>query len=336
MSMRGKFWVGLASASAGVLFLPPAVSAADAAWAVKAAPYRVVVRSKAVPSDAETGTEIQVPDLGATGVKGGDFALVDAAGAPVPAAVVWQGEGQDTLLLASGMQAGQDYYLYIGGPRGATWTPKTSLLFETRGLAPGHAPFTSSGSIQDSWKTAPHPGREVRARDFFGQQFVRRGKQFPFAFHRVPRAAGGRAGTLHEQLRRLVRAARRAAVRRMRRATIRSTDQQSGGASKEAAGFERPDPRGLLSGQDRRRPAGDDVWGGFMNGRPGTIPADSRGCIPARATVVRCEDVRGRPVPAMRTSPLLRTWGSAAASFTRLHCRLLPTALKDAPVEWRL
>ena len=258
MSMRRhvQIFLTLAWAAAGTLYLRPGAEAADAPWAVKAAPYRVVVRLETPPTDAEVGTEIQVPDLGvAAGAKGGDYAMADSTGAPVPVAVVWQGEGQDTLLLANGLQSGQDYYLYIGGPRGATWTPKTSLLFETRSLTGGHSAFTSSGMIEDAWKNAPTLGAKFTNEIFSANNPFGEGTNFlsHYIGYLVPQ--GGGAGGLHQQFGRLVRAARRTAVRRL--AGQSSGDRPAkGGASEKAAGVDRPNPRGLLSGQDRRRPAG--------------------------------------------------------------------------------
>ena len=60
-------------------------------------------RPRAAPT-RKPGTEIQVPDLGVpgSGKAAGDYTLTDTAGTPVPVAVVWQGEGQDALLLAAG------------------------------------------------------------------------------------------------------------------------------------------------------------------------------------------------------------------------------------------
>ena len=246
------------------------MQAADAPWAVKAAPYRVLIRVKASPADADTGTEIQVPDLGVVGTaKGGDYALTDAAGTPVPVAAVWQGQGQDTLLLASGLQEGQDYYLYIGGPRGLTWTPKTSLLFETRSLPNGHTAFTSSAGIQDSWKIAPSLGAKFVPEIFSGNNPFGEGSNFlsHFIGYLAPQGGGQELYTTSSD------------------ASFVLLDGQpfveapgnhpghgfaKGRAAKEVAGFEGADPGGLLpiekrrgrpgnvAGMDRRRQAGDD------------------------------------------------------------------------------
>ena len=70
-----------------------------------------------------------------------------------------------------------------------------------------------------------------------------------------------------------------------------------------------------------------------MKAGRGRSPADSW-LHPGTSELVRCEDVRGRPVPAMHAS--YASYVGVGGSFLyELHCRLLPTDLKDASVEWR-
>ena len=137
----------LPAASAGAQTPPP--------WAVKDAALRAEVRLAAAPYDAETGTEIVVPDLGPFQSGAGGFALLDAAGKPVPLAVAWQGEGRDTLLLARDLQPAQTYSLYLGGTRGPAWNPKKSLLLETRRIGGAHGENPGSlPAIQAAWNGA--------------------------------------------------------------------------------------------------------------------------------------------------------------------------------------
>ena len=139
-------------ATACGLLLPLMSAQAQVPWAVKDARIRAELQLKEAPSDLETGTEIAVTDFGLTKPGTGAYSLMDAAGKPVPVSVVWQGQGKHALLLARDLQPAQTYYLYIGGTRGPTWNPKTSLLLETRraGGARGET-FGSAGALQAAW-----------------------------------------------------------------------------------------------------------------------------------------------------------------------------------------
>ena len=109
--------------------------AADPTWTFPDAPFRATVKAKAAPESPEAGVLIELPELGQTMPNAADVLLTDAKGAPLPCARVWRGEGLKVLLLAQTLPAGQDAYVYFGGnrPRRDTgWTPKTSLLLETR------------------------------------------------------------------------------------------------------------------------------------------------------------------------------------------------------------
>ena len=140
-------------------------AAADTPWIVKNAPIRAIITLKEAPQDADSGAEITVPDFGLVEQGGGDYTLTDSAGQPVPVSAVWQGEGRDAILLARGLGSGQTYYLYIGGPAGATWSPKTSLFLETRrSNASRGESFTSAGALQSAWGGA--------ARQTQGAEFV--------------------------------------------------------------------------------------------------------------------------------------------------------------------
>ncbi len=132
-------------------------------WAMRDAPVRAVVKLKEAPKDPDAGVEIVVPDFGLVRPRGGNYMLTDTAGKPVPLAVVWQGEGRDTLLLARGLQAGQSYDLYIGGSLVTAWTPKTSLLWETRGYpATRREAYTSLGALEAAWDGAAAQSQGAR------------------------------------------------------------------------------------------------------------------------------------------------------------------------------
>ena len=152
-------WRKVRVLAAGAMLLgAAAVARAQAPWTVKDAPVRVGVQLKEAPANPETGTEIAVPDLGLTRAVSGGYTLTDAAGQPVPVAVVWQGEGRDTLLLARDLQPGQPYSLYIGGARGPGWFPKTSLLLETRRWSGTRGETMGSlAALQAAWNGAAAP-----------------------------------------------------------------------------------------------------------------------------------------------------------------------------------
>jgi tetratricopeptide (TPR) repeat protein len=130
--------------------------AADAPWLVKDAPYRAVVTLIDAPKVPDCGVAIQLPEFGQTRPDLDDVLLVDAAGRMQPLASVWRGEGQTALLLARTLNPGETYSLYFGGGSIRStekWTPKLSLLMETRRL-PANAKFDSWPDMQKTWTEA--------------------------------------------------------------------------------------------------------------------------------------------------------------------------------------
>ncbi len=322
----------LAVAAGGWPLRPAAQAADDPAWAVKGAPYRMVVRQKMPPENPETGTEIVVPDLGvAGGAKGGDYAMVDAAGIPVPVVAVWQGEGQDALLLASGMQAGQDYYLYVGGPRGATWTPKTSLLFETRSLSGGHTAFTSASAIQDSWKTAPTQGAKFVPEIFSANNPFGEATNFlsHFIGYLAPQGGGQELYTSSSDAS-FVLLDGQPFVEYPGNHPV--TSSMKAVKTKRLPASTVPVRVDYYQAKTADGPPGMAL-GLIRDGKPETIPANSW-LHPGTSTIERCEDVRGSPVPAMHIA-YESYLGVGGGFLYEVQCRLLKTNAKDAPVEWR-
>jgi len=133
------------------------VHAADP-WAVPDAPFRAVVRAtKDAPSTPENGYGIELPELGQTMPSMADIVLADAKGQLLPLAKVWRGEGQKVLLLAQTLLPGQEYYVYYGGNRQrrqVPWTPKVSLVLETRRLSTKGGKFEDWPSLESAWKKA--------------------------------------------------------------------------------------------------------------------------------------------------------------------------------------
>ncbi len=131
--------------------------AADIPWAFPDAPFRAVVRAgKEAPSSPDSGYLISLPELGQTTASMADIVLADAKGQPQNLAKAWRGEGQKVFLLAQTLAAGQDYFVYFGGNRARRqmpWTPKISLLMETRRL-PAGTKLDDLQDLESAWKKA--------------------------------------------------------------------------------------------------------------------------------------------------------------------------------------
>ena len=257
--------------------------------------------------------------------------MVDASGNPVPVAVVWQAEGHDTLLLASGMQPGQDYSLYIGGPRGATWTPKISLLFETRSLPAGHGPFTSVGAMEDAWRLAPTLGAKFVREIFSANNPFGEGANFlsHFTGYLAPQGGGQDIYTSSSDASFVLLDGQPfvdwpgnhpvtpslKALKTKKLPAITAPLRVDYYQAKTADG-----PPGMALGEVR-------------NGQPENLPADA--WLHAGTSVVeRGDSVRGGSVPAMRI--VYESYDGIGGSFLyEVKCTLLKTDAKNAPVEWR-
>ena len=153
--MNGPRTIGRLVLAGCLLTAAASARAQTPVWAVKDAPVRAVLKLADTPSNPDAGAMVELPDLGLVKPNGGDYALTDADGKPVPVAAVYRAPGQDTLLLARDLRAGQNYYLYVGGARGASWSPKTSLLMETRrSSGPHDGWFASFGTLQSAWNSS--------------------------------------------------------------------------------------------------------------------------------------------------------------------------------------
>jgi TolA-binding protein len=132
------------------------LSAADTSWLVADAPFRAALRLKEAPKIADAGILIDLPEFGQTRTDLGDVILVDDKGIVQPLAKIWHGEGGRVLLLAQTLDPEKSYGVYFGGNAVRTspgWTPKTSLLMETRRLPEG-AKIDSWTAMQKTWKSA--------------------------------------------------------------------------------------------------------------------------------------------------------------------------------------
>ena len=302
------------------------------AWTVSAAMYRAVVRPRSAPTDPEAGTEIVVPGLDVTsGGKAGHYALTDAEGVAVPVAPIWEAEGQDIILLARGLQADKDYYLYLGGPQGSTWVPKTSLLLETRTLPPGRSAFTSNGAIEEAWRGASGQGAKFVGEIFSGGNPF--GAQTNFLSHYVgylvPQGGGEELYTSSSDA---------------------SFVMLDGRPFLEWPG-DHPASATLKTLHTKKLPAitapvrvdyyqakngvGDPAMclGWIRDDKGATVPADAW-LHPGTSEIRRFEEIKGRPVPAAEIR-LHSYLGFGGAVLFEVHCRLLPTDLKGSDVEWR-
>lgn len=130
-------------------------------WTVLDAPYRIILKLREVPKNAEAGIEINLQDNGQMRPDLADLVLTDRAGAPQPLAKLAYRPGGRIILLAQKLTPDTPYYLYFGGnkPRiSPEWSPKTSVLMETR-PAPKDLKFDSLQSLKTAWSQSPEaPG----------------------------------------------------------------------------------------------------------------------------------------------------------------------------------
>lgn len=130
-------------------------------WSVLDAPYRIGIRLKAAPEIAEAGVEINFQDNGQMRADLADLLLTDRDGTPQPIAKIGNRPGGRVILLAQKLDPNIQYYIYFGGGKVRTspdWTPKTSLLMETR-PAPKDLQFDSLQSLRTAWGQSPEaPG----------------------------------------------------------------------------------------------------------------------------------------------------------------------------------
>ena len=134
-----------------------------ASWKVADAPYRVVVRQTSAPNAPEAGFLIDLQEFGQTRPDLADMLLTDAEGKSLPLAKIGRRAGGRVQLLAQKLEPKSPYYLYFGGNNirlAPEWTPKVSLLMETR-LAPDNLAFDSLREVKSAWdqsKDAPGAG----------------------------------------------------------------------------------------------------------------------------------------------------------------------------------
>ena len=150
------------AAAAGLLLLclGRQARADDAPWAVKDAPWRAVITAAQPPNQPYAGYAIVLPEFGQTRPDMADVLLTDDKGQPVPLAPIYRQQGDSLLLLAQKLDAGKQYAVYFGAgdPRSApAWTPKTSLLMETRQAPPG-SNYNDWPSLEKAWRNASSDG----------------------------------------------------------------------------------------------------------------------------------------------------------------------------------
>lgn len=132
------------------------VRAQSAGWSVKGAPFRATIRLLEAQITPDAGVEIELPDFGGSRADLADVVLVDAKGLGQPVAPVWRGNGQRTILLAKEIAPGKDSFVYFGGQTARTprpWSPRTSLLLETRRL-PAAPQINSWQEMERTWRAA--------------------------------------------------------------------------------------------------------------------------------------------------------------------------------------
>ena len=130
-------------------------------WMVADAPYRIHVRLGTASELPEAGIVINIPGCNLTRPDLADVILTDRDGVPQPLAKIASRPGSRILLLAQKLEPEVPYFLYFGGGQVRTspeWTPKVSLLMETR-PAPADLKFDSLQSLKTAWNLSPEaPG----------------------------------------------------------------------------------------------------------------------------------------------------------------------------------
>ena len=164
---RGRFapgapgyqYGGALQIALAMLFVLTAVSrGAPPDWAIPDAPFRAIARVTQAADVPDAGVAIVLPEFGQTLPELGDMVLTDPKGQTLSVARIWRGEGQQALLLAQGLTPGREVHIYFGGGRVrhvATWSPKTSLLLETRRFDGGPtAKLDNWQEFESAWKKA--------------------------------------------------------------------------------------------------------------------------------------------------------------------------------------
>jgi tetratricopeptide (TPR) repeat protein len=130
--------------------------AVPAGWTIADATFRYTCVAKTPPSLPEAGWVLEVPELGHTLPNAADVLLLDPEGKPVPVERGFRSDGMKVVLVAKGLQAGQEYAVYYGGARTRAvpaWTPKPGLFLEVRRMAPGTS-LDSPDALEAAWKAS--------------------------------------------------------------------------------------------------------------------------------------------------------------------------------------
>jgi tetratricopeptide (TPR) repeat protein len=311
-------------------------AAAEAPWTVPDAPIRAVVTLRRAPDNPDVGVEIKVPDFGLIKGEKTGYSLTDAAGKPVPVAVVWQGPAQDTILLARDLQNGQSYYLYIGGTAGTAWAPKTSLLFETRrsSAARGET-YTSASALESAWNSAAPQAQ--------GAKFVEKiysadnpfGDQTFFFSHFSAYLA-----PTSSDMELFTNSADSSFILVNNEPFIDWTGRPSGNSTDKALHFKKlpasADP--VKIDYYQAKGGGDDPPNMTMGWRkPGghlELVPENAFLHAGKAAVDRYESQQGTPVPAPEIE-LVSYLGFGGAFLYEVRGKLAPADLQGAAIEWR-
>lgn len=100
----------------------------QAAWAVKDATMRVVVRLTRPPSHPEAGYFAKIPDGGALPGPRPECVVVDEAGQPLKSGILWHCKETDCGLVFEAPAAGSSVTIYFRGTRNMNlWTPESGI-----------------------------------------------------------------------------------------------------------------------------------------------------------------------------------------------------------------
>jgi tetratricopeptide (TPR) repeat protein len=331
-----RFCAYLAGVAFGLLCLAAMATAADAPWTVPDARVRAVLTLKEAPENPDAGTEIRVPDFGLAKPESAGYNLTDAAGKPVPVAVVWQGQGRDSLLLARDLQPGPSYYLYIGGTAGPAWTPKTSVLFETRRSgATRSETYSSFGALESAWNGAASQtqGAAFMSKIYKGDNPY--GDDTFFLSHFSAYLA-----PMSGDMELFTNSADASFVLINNEPFVDWTGRPSGNATDKGLRFKKlaASAEPIKVDYYQAKGGGDDPPNMTLGWRK---PGGHLEVVPPEAflhegtsTIQRYESPQGTPVPAPEIE-LVSYLGFGGAFLYEVRCKLAPADLEGAAIQWR-
>ena len=141
----------------GILSGPLLAAPGDDDWAVKGAPWRVILGAETPPDAPGAGWQIRLPDFGGGRDDMRDVVLLGPDNKEIGLHGVWRSAGRTLLMLAESIPSEGGATLYFGGRasrRMNSWPATPSLMMETRRMPDGANIATYAG-WREAWGKAP-------------------------------------------------------------------------------------------------------------------------------------------------------------------------------------